>query len=65
MDKMIQLSDHTIMLQSGSGVPHMTYRLGTHLSTVGDTTHFGEFIEKNLKFQELQNGDNECYLSLC
>lgn len=44
LDKMITLSSKTVMLLGGE---------------VGDCTHFGEFIQKNLKLNQLRNG-HEC-----
>eukprot|EP00050_Salpingoeca_kvevrii_P010982 m.11886 g.11886 ORF g.11886 m.11886 type:complete len:194 (-) comp3186_c0_seq1:229-810(-) len=41
MDKMMALNPHTLMLTSGP---------------VGDSVNFGEFIQKNLRFQALKNG---------
>ena len=40
-DKIVQLNSHTIMAQAGSN---------------GDRTHFGEYIQKNVKLYELRNG---------
>ena len=41
MDKMLPLTDSTLMLLAGE---------------VGDCSHFGEFIQKNLKLNALRNG---------
>merc|ERR1711907_247414 len=40
-DKMTQLSDHSLMLLSGS---------------VGECSHFGDFVQANLKLNEMRNG---------